>query len=444
LRRTPGSGVVFTIARDQQLKDVVIKLFPQAVITGKVFDTNGAPVLGATVVATQLSYDDFGEKTFAAVTQSGRTDDTGAFRIFGLSAGEYYIRASEAPLSGGMAFYKYVIYYPSGRDALHAHTVSVKSGEELALPSIVVPIVDTAPVRFRIITDLPNLPDQIRTMQFSTPGSSDFINVTSNNRYSGVPNTIEHSGLPLGPNEIRVALYLPDSGVAFGQSAYQLTDSPEKPTVDVVLRKGVHFVARVMLEKPDGTLEPLGGVQLNITPSPNSMSQIGGQTAKDGTVSAASAPPSQYRLRVSGLPEDTYVIRLMQDGMRLTQPLFTISTDSQLEIVATNTGSDVDGVVRDSRSQIAPGSLVALIPAAQSQRGEYYLYRSASSDQNGKFTFRNVHPGIYKLFAWIEAPGPGAFRNAEFLSKYEDYGKQIEVATNAQATLDLRLADEVP
>jgi hypothetical protein len=159
----------------------------------------------------------------------------------------------------------------------------------------------------------------------------------------------------------------------------------------------------------------------------------------------ANAPPSDYRLRISGLPEDTDVLRVMQSGKRLSQPTVTIAaTNSELEIIATNSGSVVDGVVRDSRGQIARGALVALIPASQTERGEYYLYRSTTSDQNGKLTLRNIQPGSYKLFAWIDAPGPGPFRNAEFVAQYEDYGKQIEIAKNSRTTIDLRLVDEVP
>lgn len=440
-RKTSGSGLAFTVTRDEPLRGVLIRLAPQGVITGKVIDTNGSPVVGAMVIAVQPSYDDFGELTIASAGTSSTTNDNGAFRIFGLAAGQYNVRVSSPTRGVPLPSITYVLYYPSGSDLSRAQIVSIRSGEEIALSPIVAPVIDTAPVRFNIVTDAPNLPGQIRSMQFAPRGVPDPIAVSTTNQANGGPRVIENPSLALGPTDVRVVLYTPD-GTAYGEAAFDVRQSMEKLSVEVVLRKGVRLVARVMSEMPDGSIEPLRGVQLSFVAIPRGMNQLNAQTSADGMVSLGSVPPSEYRLTASGLPDDVYIVRASHDGKTLLNPTFRVKEDTRVEIMVSNNGRVIDGLVQDSRGRNVPGSLVALVPAEQSRRGEYYLYRSTTTDQDGKFALRSVQPGAYKLFAWIESSGPGPFRNAQFMAKYEDLGKQIQVGKDSRTNATLQLADE--
>ncbi len=44
----------------------------------------------------------------------------------------------------------------------------------------------------------------------------------------------------------------------------------------------------------------------------------------------------------------------------------------------------------------------------------------------------------------MEASGAGPFRNAEFLAKYEDRGREIEITKSQLASVDVKVADEEP
>ena len=50
------------------------------------------------------------------------------------------------------------------------------------------------------------------------------------------------------------------------------------------------------------------------------------------------------------------------------------------------------------------------------------LVKSAITDQNGRFTFRGVSPGNYKIFAW-EGLETNAYFDPEVLRQYEQQGK---------------------
>jgi hypothetical protein len=61
-----------------------------------------------------------------------------------------------------------------------------------------------------------------------------------------------------------------------------------------------------------------------------------------------------------------------------------------------------------------------------------------TTDANGRFSFANVIPGNYKLFAW-ESIDPLTYMDPAFLREYEQQGKAVRLEPNANATEDLRL-----
>ena len=96
-----------------------------------------------------------------------------------------------------------------------------------------------------------------------------------------------------------------------------------------------------------------------------------------------------------------------------------------LEIVLSPNGGQVDGVVLDDKQQPAAGAKVALAPD-EARRGRTDLYKTAVTDQYGRFTMRGIAPGDYKLFAWAELE-PGAAQDPEFLKPYEKAGEAVSV-----------------
>jgi hypothetical protein len=189
-------------------------------------------------------------------------------------------------------------------------------------------------------------------------------------------------------------------------------------------------------------LQPVRGVDVRLLSIPDSVINIGGPSDAEGTVNVASAPASEYRLRIFGLPSELSIARATHDGKDILSRKLSISADTRVDILLKSGGSSITGVVRDSGGKPVSGSLVALVPAVSSMRDQYDLYRSTTTDQDGKFILRNVGSGDYKLFSWIEARGAGAFRNAEFLAKYEERGKQIQISEDRNATADLQPVDE--
>jgi hypothetical protein len=95
----------------------------------------------------------------------------------------------------------------------------------------------------------------------------------------------------------------------------------------------------------------------------------------------------------------------------------------------------ITGVVTDDKSSPMPDASVVLIPDAP-YRNAILRYRSDTSVFDGKFVLRGVAPGAYRVFAWAELPGP-AYRNAEFLKKYEARGTPLKIDNAAPVSLNL-------
>src|SRR5258705_3864671 len=92
-RKPSDPGATFTLSPGQTKTDVVFKLLPSAVISGRVFDADGEPVTGAWVRASRETYHE-GQKTIGLFAQA-TSDDLGAFRLFGLAPGRYFVIAIE-------------------------------------------------------------------------------------------------------------------------------------------------------------------------------------------------------------------------------------------------------------------------------------------------------------------------------------------------------------
>lgn len=127
------------LAAGQTIDDVVVSLSRAGVITGKVLLPSGEPAERMYVEVLRRSRGPAGMR-WASAGRSGpsTTDDTGAFRLFGLPAAEYVVSVRPTMGQGfsgmgerdtsrdGVA----VTYFPGTTCLADAKTVTVKSGEE--------------------------------------------------------------------------------------------------------------------------------------------------------------------------------------------------------------------------------------------------------------------------------------------------------------------------
>jgi hypothetical protein len=180
--RGPGSAVTVTAG---QKADVAIKMARGAVISGIVRDETGAPLPNTRVVAGIVRYNSGVRDIFQA--GGVQTDDRGAFRIFGLAPGNYYVFATptvttdarqltsddwqavatelrQAATTGappasaaartpaGRTVTYAPIFYPGASSSLDATPIAITAGQEVTSIDLTVRLVPTARIEGTVTT----------------------------------------------------------------------------------------------------------------------------------------------------------------------------------------------------------------------------------------------------------------------------------------------------
>jgi hypothetical protein len=128
------TGKTLSLSADEAVEGIDFKLTRGGVITGRVAEADGKPVIEERVTLTLL--DENGQPSRAQVSRAttyfmNSTDDRGIYRIYGLSAGRYKVSVGDngggATLRSG---YYQKTYYPDVTDIAKAAIVELSEGGE--------------------------------------------------------------------------------------------------------------------------------------------------------------------------------------------------------------------------------------------------------------------------------------------------------------------------
>jgi len=142
-RRSSDEGTPVNVTARQRA-EVLIALPRAGAIMGRVLDEFGEPLLGARIQALRARVVR-GARQLVPVGMSDTTDDTGSFRVFGLTPGTYYVtamlRASAPDTDLVQNTLGATTYYPGTGDVGEAQPIVLRAGEEMNVAF------QTAPVR---------------------------------------------------------------------------------------------------------------------------------------------------------------------------------------------------------------------------------------------------------------------------------------------------------
>jgi len=118
---------------------------------------------------------------------------------------------------------------------------------------------------------------------------------------------------------------------------------------------------------------------------------------------------------------------------------FAGEPDKVLEIVLARNAGSLAGQVEDERKQPVAGVFVTLIPDVSTARlYRTDMYKTTSTDADGKFEVKNLPPGDYKIFA-LEGFEKDAWLDPDFFKPYEERGRSIKVGEGKVFTLETSL-----
>jgi hypothetical protein len=155
----------------------------------------------------------------------------------------------------------------------------------------------------------------------------------------------------------------------------------------------------------------------------------------DGTFRIDNVIPGEYSLNAWG---PTHYMKSARFGTidLLEEPFkFTGREQGTIEVLMSPNVASIEGTVTD-RFAPAKGVQVVLVPDKARHRVE--LFKNTVTDQNGRFSMRNLAPGDYTLYVW-EAIEPYSWFDPEVLKRYEQSGQRLHLTESARQTVDPRL-----
>lgn len=127
----------FSVNEGENVENVNFSMIPGAVITGRITDVDGKPLIEQRV--SVLAIGATGPR--GLYLSELLTDDRGIYRAFGLHAGKYKVSVGQnesLPLTGDVGPYYRQTFYPSVTDVEKAAVIDVKEGSEATNVDIVV------------------------------------------------------------------------------------------------------------------------------------------------------------------------------------------------------------------------------------------------------------------------------------------------------------------
>jgi len=167
---------------------------------------------------------------------------------------------------------------------------------------------------------------------------------------------------------------------------------------------------------------------------------LGGQMAvfDDGTFHVDNLALHDYHIRLNELPPGMY---LESGRYGWTDPFmrrFSPGEDpgASLEIRVGTSPGKVTGIAHRQDGESYRNGKIALVPQGV-YRDRYDLYRTLSAETDGSFSFDNIPPGSYRVFAWNIGPEPSELMDNYFLLPFETLGTFVQVESAGEVEVDL-------
>jgi hypothetical protein len=463
-RNTPATPIV--VGDGEVIEKVAITLSRGGVISGRVYDEFGFPAVGVQMQAMQYRYEQ-GARRLTAVyggsAMMGLTDDLGAFRIFGLEPGQYFVsanpnlsmmRTTNAPLAQGSG--PITTYFPNAADAGGAQRISVAAGKEVSGINITLVSGRLARLRGRAVMSTGE-PFAGATVSVGR-SEQGFGFSSSSGRNVAADGTFEVSGLAPGQYVLSVRPNSAREDADVEVARVRLTVSGEDiDNVILVGSRGATLRGRIVTD--EGSAAPIrpSAVAVRVEPPADDrgafMPFMRPQPVAD-----------DYSFEIKGLFGRGRVEALMMLDAGVTpaegrgwstKSVFWRGDDitgqyidlepgavlEGIEIVLSRRFAELSGTVTDDRGRpVAEGWLV-LFPADENRWTTPRYVRPIRTTPDGTFKATALLAGEY-LIASTGTLEPGQWQDPELLRSLVERATRVTIRDGEPTTQNLRIASQ--
>jgi hypothetical protein len=443
------------LAPGQIVDGLTVEMVPAGVISGHVLDENGEPL--ANVQIQQFRYVDMqGERRLMPTGRSTPTDDLGAYRIFGLDAGRYYVSAAYSETAGSTGpnglpgpmppmagpapappdeSYP-AVFYPGVADPGEAPPIQLGAGEDRQGVDFRLALVRTIRVRGRI-TSIPSGPQEVFVMLAPRGnwGAASFSLGPRPPVRVDARGAFEIPGVAPG-SYLLAAVVNHDGGPLWARLPVE-AGSANIDGLELTFRPNVDLKGRAQFDgdpQPSPDLTTLTAVLIPLQATAGFAAQIRSGLDAEGSFHLRNVPPGDYRLSVGPLAGDTYLKSIKYGGADVTTKQVAIGeAPGTFEVVLSANGARVEGVVTDEGSPAASAVVTAIPDSGPAERRKV-----GHTDRSGRFALSGLAPGDYTIYACANAP-EGLNPDPRDLNDFQSRSRKITVEEKDRATADLTL-----
>lgn len=420
---------------DLDTESLVLRLAPNAVLTGRVLDEFSEPVRNAQVTVYREDHSTGVSRT--STYRTAATDDQGRYEVAPIDEGTYFVSAKASPWyavrpmsSGGavntppfdtsLDVVYSVTYYGDSTEADDATPIPVRGGDRLEADIHMDPV----PALHLLV----HVPEGGDLPTLYKPGFDGAEEPEAESVQSIAPDVYELSGIAAGRYTVR----MPGGNVAEPREV-NLSSSGELDVSSAKSTSQIKATVRIA-----GASSLPSDLQIVLRSSKGKMSY--GPVDADGEADFSDVISGKYDILAESPTQHFTVIRIASEEETTSGHTLNVAPGTSLSIELSLVGGavTVEGVAKRKGKWVA-GAMVVLVPK---NADDYDRIRRDESELDGSFTLRDVIPGSYTVIAiedgWdLEWAEPGA------LTPYLKHGQPLEVGSRSPATIHLADAVEV-
>lgn len=405
---------VVVLGEDENVENINFSLVRGGVITGKITEAEGRPVIQHQVEIYDLNLTERYNQQRLLPTSTTQTDDRGVYRVFGLAPGRYKIAAGRGDegyggLSPFQVNYKQV-FYPDVTDPAKAVVIEVTEGSEAKDIDISLGrAVQTFSVSGRAIntdTGAPVPGIRFGLHRILGPQRFEFVN---NAAVTNARGDFVVEGLI--PGKYATIMFSNDSSELRAETATFDVIDQDVTGVTVKFARGAVISGVVVLESQDKAAQRLLAETMmrgSVQSSPGYGIGTSSPIAADGSFRLAGLANGVAHISISGIanpypPKSLMISRVERDGIVVRG--FELKDGEQItgvKVFITYGSAVLRGVVKLENGPLPAGVRVSLLLNKPGERVSYL--RPPQVDERGNFLLEGIPPGPYEITAQIFGP----------------------------------------
>jgi uncharacterized GH25 family protein len=444
---SPAVSVI--IGADEIIDKQDFQLKPGGVITGKIVDSEGRPVIEQRINLSTKEPNVPGLRPLqnSNSTQSNVTDDRGIYRIFGLPAGKYFVSVGVDPKKGvenpGSNKLYPLTFYPSVASDEKAEIVEVAEGSEVKNIDITVGKASQLfQAKGRIVDAVSGQPMVAVRLFYGNlvkEGNRDRVaNWTTRGEITNAKGEFNISGL--APSMYGITMRQEEGYEYFAETTNFEISASDVENIEIKAHSGASISGIVILEgeKNPAVLAQLKALRVSysIENNSNQLSSNPPLIKVDGTFQLSGLRPGKARLYVTvyNAAPDFVLLRAEKDGIVLPA-VFEVMEKAKItgiRLVVGYAGGSISGQINITGGTLPPNTFPNVYARMLNPPQPNFGAKGAQVSANGKFVIDKMLPGEYEINV-----NPPYVPNQPIRAKAVK--QKVTVTNNVEATVTLNL-----